>query len=154
MHALKIQPWMRDAACRDMSPDIFFPPRGCTGAEAKAICATCTVVRDCLDFAIHAHPPIRAGVFGGMNARERDRIARGTYRPRAPRKRAPLPPGTRAGQQYPLAPNARRAYDLRRQGVDLDDIAEELGLTRATVDTYLWVARAHLEPTKTGTNVA
>lgn len=49
-------------ACRDEDPDLFFDPR--REAEAKAVCARCTVRAGCLQIAL-GHP--RWGVWGGRS---------------------------------------------------------------------------------------
>lgn len=46
--------WMSYAACQDADPDLFFPitaagPALYQIAEAKAVCARCPVLRDCLN---------------------------------------------------------------------------------------------------------
>jgi len=62
-------PWMDEAACQGHDTSIFFPTRGADTAPAKAICATCTVRKECLGFALHNQ--IRSGIWGGMSERER-----------------------------------------------------------------------------------
>lgn len=66
--------WLERAACRGMDPEIFFPSQGMDGREAKAICATCPVTQECLDYAESNKE--RIGVFGGMTAQERNRRRR------------------------------------------------------------------------------
>jgi len=69
------EPWEPLAACRNHpNPDLWFPERGEATDEAKAICHTCPVRRDCLDFALRYR--IKNGVWGGKSARQRDRIIR------------------------------------------------------------------------------
>jgi WhiB family transcriptional regulator, redox-sensing transcriptional regulator len=56
---------------------MFFPPshferrdeKDLREANAKAICATCTVRRDCLDYAVQIREP--HGIWGGLNETER-----------------------------------------------------------------------------------
>lgn len=45
--------WQRDAACRGMPVEIFFPEDGSTlqATQALAICAQCPVVQDCRAYA-------------------------------------------------------------------------------------------------------
>ncbi len=67
--------WRQLAACRDIDdPDMFFPDeRGRqSGAEAKAICASCPVSGDCLADALRAGD--RHGVWGRTSGRERRRM--------------------------------------------------------------------------------
>ncbi len=69
--------WMRDAACRGMDPELFFPARGYTGhdmAPAKAVCSTCPVIRDCLAYALRNGEKV--GVWGGLSEQERRRRRR------------------------------------------------------------------------------
>ena len=61
--------WMKDSACKDADPSIFFVERGESGEEAKAICATCPVKQECLDYALANNETI--GVWGGMSRRQR-----------------------------------------------------------------------------------
>ena len=68
--------WRDRAACRDVDPDLFFPVGGSGPAQeqierAKAVCGECSVVADCLAFAMLALPD---GVAGGMTPAERARV--------------------------------------------------------------------------------
>lgn len=74
--------WQVRAACRTMDPELFFPERGETQAEAKAVCATCPVRRDCLKYAIDNCE--RHGIWGGLSERERRKIRR--VSPRKPQE--------------------------------------------------------------------
>jgi WhiB family redox-sensing transcriptional regulator len=66
--------WWEAAACRTADPDLFFPvssvgPGRDEVARAKAVCASCRVRRQCLQFALatrQAH-----GVWGGTTEEER-----------------------------------------------------------------------------------
>jgi WhiB family transcriptional regulator, redox-sensing transcriptional regulator len=80
-HALSAQrveeSWQVRAACRGPQASVFFPPPQFERKEeklerearAKAICATCPVKSECLDYAI----AIREihGIWGGLNENER-----------------------------------------------------------------------------------
>src|SRR5688500_7311895 len=74
--------WRRDAACKDVDPNLFFPI-GVTGpavaqiAAAKSICDQCLVQRDCLEFAITTNQEF--GVWGGTTEDER-RVLRRRWR--------------------------------------------------------------------------
>ncbi len=61
------------AACRaNPDPDLWFPPGpGATTQirQAKAICAGCPVIADCLNYAFETGQ--NYGVFGGLTADER-----------------------------------------------------------------------------------
>lgn len=66
--------WRLDAACIEVGPDLFFPEAGGIAADAKRVCAGCTVRVPCLEFAL-AHR-IPDGVFGGLSDGERRRVRR------------------------------------------------------------------------------
>lgn len=61
--------WMRRAACveRAVDPDIFFPRRGRNSWRGKAICATCPVKNECLEYGIRE----TYGIWGGTSDRDR-----------------------------------------------------------------------------------
>ena len=63
------EPWMGDAACRTIEPELFFPARGEQIADARAVCEQCSVRKACLEFAL-THK-IAYGVWGGKSERER-----------------------------------------------------------------------------------
>ncbi len=72
-----MQAWQANAACRGPQSAMFFPPshferrdeKDLREANAKAICATCSVRRDCLDYAVQIREP--HGIWGGLNEMER-----------------------------------------------------------------------------------
>ena len=41
--------WHQEAACRGVGPRLFFPERGDSTAQAKALCATCPVADACAE---------------------------------------------------------------------------------------------------------
>jgi WhiB family redox-sensing transcriptional regulator len=63
--------WRDNAECKGMDPDLFYPGRG--GMKdlrtAQAVCRTCVVRQDCLDYAVAAGED--HGVWGGMSERQR-----------------------------------------------------------------------------------
>ncbi len=69
---------MERAQCRGHDPELFFPEPGPhmapAMAAAKAICAMCPVVGECLSYAL-AEVGI-VGVWGGTSVRERVKIRR------------------------------------------------------------------------------
>lgn len=63
------QPWRDNALCAETDPEAFFPEKGGSTREAKAVCARCTVAAECLDYALANRE--RFGIFGGLSERER-----------------------------------------------------------------------------------
>ncbi len=69
--------WQLRAACRGPDSSLFFPPSHFERKEekefreerAKAICKTCSVRRECLDYALRIREP--HGIWGGLNEIER-----------------------------------------------------------------------------------
>lgn len=76
--------WRQHAACRDCDTELFFPV-GVTGLAvehieaAKAVCATCPVRDECLEFALATNQ--ESGVWGGTAEEER-RVLRRAWRRR------------------------------------------------------------------------
>ena len=72
--------WQVKAACRGPQAAVFFPPSHFERkdeklereARAKAICATCSVRRPCLAYAIKIREP--HGIWGGLNESERKQV--------------------------------------------------------------------------------
>ena len=69
--------WKSRAACSGYANTLFFPaadaPRGAI-EKAKAICSTCQVVEDCLEYALETNQ--RAGIWGGTGEEERKSLRR------------------------------------------------------------------------------
>lgn len=72
--------WRQRASCATIvDPDVFFPI-GTTGQAldqieaAKAICSTCVVKQECLDWALATHQ--ETGVWGGLSEDERRALRR------------------------------------------------------------------------------
>ena len=73
--------WQQSAACKTLDVPFFFAPEGERYAErliretnARALCASCPVRVQCLDYALGN--TIRHGIWGGLNAEERERERR------------------------------------------------------------------------------
>lgn len=84
------EPWRVRAACSGMAPvdgltepHPFYPHPGDEEgtAMAKAICATCPVREECLEFAMRTND--QYGIQGGMTAKERQALRRRRYREKA-----------------------------------------------------------------------
>lgn len=66
--------WRYRGACRGLDPDIFYPASDEEAEPAKAVCGTCAVRQQCLEFALANRE--REGVWGGATEKERRRILR------------------------------------------------------------------------------
>jgi WhiB family transcriptional regulator, redox-sensing transcriptional regulator len=71
--------WRHRAACRDEDPELFFPigsggPALLQIDEAKAVCRSCTVIDDCLEWSLETGQ--EAGVWGGLSEEERRAVLR------------------------------------------------------------------------------
>jgi WhiB family redox-sensing transcriptional regulator len=71
--------WQFEGSCRTADPRVFFHPEGERGsarrnrdAAAKAICATCPVLRKCRSHALTVREPY--GVWGALSEEERTEI--------------------------------------------------------------------------------
>ncbi len=66
--------WQERANCLGVDPDLFFPERGASTREAKAVCRGCEVRGECLEYALdHGE---KFGIWGGLSERERRRVRR------------------------------------------------------------------------------
>lgn len=61
--------WVNQAACAGLNPDLFYPARGEPTDTAKAVCDSCPVQSDCLDFALRTNQQF--GIWGGISERAR-----------------------------------------------------------------------------------
>ncbi len=71
--------WRHDALCRSEDPELFFPIGNSGPAlrqieQAKAICRRCTVVEECLSWALDNGQD--AGIWGGLSEDERRALRR------------------------------------------------------------------------------
>lgn len=66
--------WQQMALCAQTDPEAFFPEKGGSSREAKAVCATCDVRAECLEYALANDE--RFGIWGGLSERERRRLRR------------------------------------------------------------------------------
>ena len=67
--------WRDHGRCRGYDPELFYPDDEEDPAyEAKQVCDACPVREPCLEYAINVRE--KAGVWGGMTARERRRLVR------------------------------------------------------------------------------
>lgn len=61
--------WIDNVACTSDQMNLFFSELKSKVAKAKAICDTCPVKNDCLQFALRED--IEFGIFGGATPQER-----------------------------------------------------------------------------------
>lgn len=66
--------WKQQALCTAVSADTFFPQKGQSASDAKAICRQCPVKDPCLEYALEIGEGY--GVWGGVGARERRAMAK------------------------------------------------------------------------------
>ena len=79
--------WQVRAACRGPNTSVFYPPlhlekrsdKRWRERQAKDICATCSVTRECLDYALETGE--QHGIWGGLNEMERQKLL---FRPSRP----------------------------------------------------------------------
>ena len=71
--------WQFHGACRGLDAELFFnpdfergPSKRAREASAKAVCATCPVRKDCLDWALSVGEPY--GIWGGTSPVERQEM--------------------------------------------------------------------------------
>lgn len=124
--------WRKDAACRDTDPETFYPLSAALAAPAKTFCNTrCPdkIRQQCLQHALDNDEQF--GVWGGLTERERRALAH--------RKNS----------------YERRHADVDRMvaaGLDANQIAVELGITRKALRTWSQTHHVHLpgmrRPTK------
>jgi len=154
--------WWFAGLCAQTDPELFFPEKGGSVREAKAVCAGCPVRAQCLAHAL-AHGE-RFGVWGGLSEHERRRLqlhaggaAGGSTAPE-PAAQQPDPPAAvaaagevdevvvarlMAGHPVVTAPSraevAQAAIGLHRAGRPARQVAAQLGVHTRQVDR--WVAR-------------
>lgn len=107
---LEPTPWATQAACAGCHPDMWFPRRGQNIDPARAVCNTCPVRAECLEYALVWNIPF--GVWGGLSEIERRRLHRRQAR------RLPAPHGTTTryarGCRCAGCRQANYEYSLRR----------------------------------------
>lgn len=129
----------KDRRCFGVDPEIFVGPDGegtpdrvFREQEAKSICSRCMLINPCLRWALEHG---ESGVWGGTNDDERRRIRSG--RPRKIKDPEGMTP-----QERRRADRVKIAKKLKANGVTLDDIAAEIGVTLDTVYTYVRESQA------------
>lgn len=103
--------WMSDGLCAQTDPEAWFPEKGGSVREAKAVCSSCDVREQCLAYALEHQE--RFGIWGGLSERERRQLKKN---PRAEPR-----PCAREGctETIPVTAHASKRYhdaDCRRAG--------------------------------------
>jgi hypothetical protein len=130
--------WRVDAACREMSGEVFFPTAekgpayDAQIAAARAICARCPVRAQCLDEALVRIPE---GVAGGLTPDERRRLRR------------PLRSAVMTTGQTPCGEREAAGRVLLAAGRPIREVARRFGVSERTAAR--WAARARAAPTAT-----
>ena len=70
--ALPVPEWTADALCPQVDPDLWFPEKGESVADARRICGRCPVATECLTHALTHHIP--HGIWGGTTGLDRRRL--------------------------------------------------------------------------------
>ena len=63
-------PWETYAKCKDVDPDVFFPPKGGSLAEAYWYCGNCAVRAMCLESALSPDITDNAGSRAALSVRD------------------------------------------------------------------------------------
>ena len=71
---LEVRPWAVFSACKGEDASLFFAATRADERAALAVCDTCTVADECLEFALETLE--RFGVWGGTNERDRRKMFR------------------------------------------------------------------------------
>ena len=88
--------WRDDAACKGLDTTLFHPERGANVKRAKQVCQGCSVVGECLAYALVNYE--KHGIWGGMSERQRrDLRAKLTRAGLLSPPLAPIQHGTEAG---------------------------------------------------------
>lgn len=66
--------WQTKAKCKGKSASVFYPQRGVPSASAVAMCRSCEVRVECLEYAISNNEEF--GIWGGLSERERRKLQR------------------------------------------------------------------------------
>lgn len=93
--------WRRQAACRQMDADLFYPAKDAPPELvrlATSACEQCPVTEDCLAEAFANGENF--GIWGGLLPRERETLRRQRKIPRGKPPEIPFPHGTDAGHRH------------------------------------------------------
>lgn len=95
--------WMQQAACRGLDPNLFIAERGDTDTirNAKAICKTCPVKTECLEYGLEE----KHGIWGGLAEKQRRQI----------RQQRARQAGRRNYVTHPIAHGTPGGFDTHRR---------------------------------------
>ena len=74
---ITVTDWIKQAACRGMDTNLFFPERGDTDGykRATAICRACDVRPQCAQYGAELdRQELTPGIFGGLSQRQRRKL--------------------------------------------------------------------------------
>lgn len=134
--------WKARAACRDIATADFFPNTSAESGESykylRRLCGDCEVRMDCLTAALDGEEMF--GLWAGTSPRERRRALNNPqFRQRLERRVqiGDFPPTVaRQTRAYPRT-YGDRAAAMHAQGVPQNEIADELGVSGATISKWL-----------------
>lgn len=64
--------WQREGLCGQTDPEAFFPEKGGSMNQARRMCLSCDVARQCLKYALDYEDQI--GMMGGLSPAERKKV--------------------------------------------------------------------------------
>jgi WhiB family redox-sensing transcriptional regulator len=64
--------WQDDGLCKESDPEAFFPEKGGSTKQAKAVCKRCPITEECLQYALENNE--RYGIWGGQSEHQRRQI--------------------------------------------------------------------------------
>lgn len=137
--------WRTRKACSLEDADLFFSTAAAQTEMAKAVCATCPVRLQCLQWALESGQ--NSGVWGGLSEDER-RLMKKPGRTRARGANRDLLPVRIVRQQLD------RYLDLAADGLTVEDIAAEMGVSPATIRNVASLLRAETSTKTTSRTVS
>jgi hypothetical protein len=133
-HTQTCTDWRYRSACQGNDPEVFFPvaTRGpahrAQVALAKAVCAGCPVLEQCLAWALQSLP---YGIAGGLTETERHQLRHSQGQPRRAARPAPTRPIAASASEV-----ARVGREALRAGRSVAEVAKEFQVSERTV--YRW----------------
>lgn len=130
--------WTKAGPCRSSDPEEWFPLGTPTNEMARKLCQGCPILYPCREYALRLNVH---GVWGGLTRQRRRHLQR---------QRGITPtPILEPGNPNPRTPvKALTVWEqserLREEGLTLDAIAAQLGISRAYMNAARTRARKHL----------